>query len=35
MKGAVKGGGVWGVTDPREAEEAIKGLDATDSAQED
>lgn len=35
MKGAVRGGGVWGVTDPHEAEEMLKGLDATDSARED
>lgn len=35
MKGAVKGGGVWGITDPREAEEALKGLLATDSVLED
>ena len=34
MKGAVKGGGVWGISSPREAEEAIKGLDATESADE-
>lgn len=35
MKGVVKGGGVWGVSDPREAEEAVRGLEATDSVQED
>ena len=35
MKGAVKGGGVWGISSPKECEEAIKGLDATDSAEED
>jgi [acyl-carrier-protein] S-malonyltransferase len=29
MKGQVKGGGVWGITNPREAEECIKGLDET------
>ena len=34
MKGAVKGGGVWGVSGPRECEEAMKGLDATESAEE-
>ena len=34
MKGAVRGGGVWGVTDPHEAEDAIRGLDETDSAEE-
>ena len=33
MKGAVKGGGVWGVSDPSEAEEAMRGLEATDSAE--
>lgn len=35
MKGAVKGGGVWGISSPRECEEAIKGVNATDSAEED
>ena len=35
MKGAVKGGGVWGISSPRECEEAIRGLDATESADED
>ncbi|KAF2101018.1 malonyl CoA-acyl carrier protein transacylase [Rhizodiscina lignyota] len=35
MKGAVKGGGVWGITSPKEAEECLKGLDATESADED
>lgn len=35
MKGPVRGGGVWGVTDPREAEEAIKGLEETDMVAED
>ncbi|KAL9048412.1 MAG: hypothetical protein Q9162_007743 [Coniocarpon cinnabarinum] len=35
MKGAVKGGGVWGISSPRECVEAIRGLDATDSAEED
>lgn len=29
MKGAVKGGGVWGISDPREVEAAMKGLDDT------
>jgi len=29
IKGQVKGGGVWGITSPAEAEECIKGLDET------
>ncbi|GAB7356320.1 hypothetical protein MBLNU459_g7117t1 [Dothideomycetes sp. NU459] len=29
MKGAVKGGGVWGISDPREIEAVMKGLDDT------
>ena len=29
MKGQVKGGGVWGITSPQEAEECIKALDET------
>lgn len=29
MKGQVKGGGVWGITSPQEAEECIRGLDET------
>ena len=35
MKGAVKGGGVWGISDPREVEQIIKDLDATENATED
>lgn len=34
MKGAVKGGGVWGVTNPREMEEVIKALDDTEQVEE-
>lgn len=30
MKGAVKGGGVWGITDPRDVEGIMKAIDATD-----
>ena len=35
MKGAVKGGGVWGISDPREVERVLHDLDMTESAQED
>ncbi|KAF2840561.1 FabD/lysophospholipase-like protein [Patellaria atrata CBS 101060] len=35
MKGAVKGGGVWGITSPQEAEEVMKALDETEQAEED
>ena len=35
MKGAVKGGGVWGVSDPREIERFLIDLDKTESAEED
>lgn len=35
MKGKVKGGGVWGITSPQEAEECIKALDETEYAEED
>ena len=31
MKGAVKGGGVWGISDPREVEMILKDLDKTES----
>lgn len=31
MKGAVKGGGVWGISDPREIEAVMKGLDDTET----
>lgn len=34
MKGQVKGGGVWGISTPKEMEELIKGLDETDLAPE-
>lgn len=34
MKGAVKGGGVWGITGPKEAEECMRGLEATESSDE-
>lgn len=34
MKGAVKGGGVWGISDPREVERVLKDLDMTESAEE-
>ncbi|KAK4968727.1 [acyl-carrier-protein] S-malonyltransferase, partial [Elasticomyces elasticus] len=29
MKGAVKGGGVWGISDPREVEGIMRALDET------
>lgn len=35
MKGAVKGGGVWGIASPREAEEVMKALDDTEHVIED
>ena len=35
MKGAVKGGGVWGVTDPKEVEQIIRALDDTENVEED
>ena len=34
MRGAVKGGGVWGVNDPREIERFLNDLDKTDTAEE-
>ncbi|CAO2658458.1 Nn.00g061810.m01.CDS01 [Neocucurbitaria sp. VM-36] len=34
MKGAVKGGGVWGITSPREMEEVVKALDDTEGVEE-
>lgn len=34
MKGAVKGGGVWSIHDPKEVEDIIRSLQETDSAQE-
>ncbi|KAI9723482.1 MAG: hypothetical protein M1828_004212 [Chrysothrix sp. TS-e1954] len=35
MKGEVKGGGVWSISDPREIEDALKGLDSTEQVQVD
>lgn len=35
MKGAVKGGGVWGITSPKEMEEVVKALDETENVDED
>ncbi|OCK81466.1 FabD/lysophospholipase-like protein [Lepidopterella palustris CBS 459.81] len=35
MKGAIKGGGVWGITSPKEAEEVMRALDDTEQANED
>lgn len=32
MKGAVKGGGVWGISDPREVEAILSDLDKTENA---
>jgi len=34
MKGAVKGGGVWGITSPKEMEEVLRALDDTESVEE-
>ncbi|TKA71479.1 hypothetical protein B0A55_06936, partial [Friedmanniomyces simplex] len=34
MKGAVKGGGVWGISDPREVEAILRDLDSTETAGE-
>ena len=34
MKGAVKGGGVWGISDPRDVEWVLKDLDRTESVRE-
>ncbi|KAI9671843.1 MAG: hypothetical protein M1831_003371 [Alyxoria varia] len=34
MRGAVKGGGVWGVTDPWEMEEMVRGLEVTEGSGE-
>lgn len=34
MKGAVKGGGVWGISDPREVEAILRDLDMTENAEE-
>ncbi|KAF2471594.1 malonyl-CoA-acyl carrier protein-like protein transacylase [Lindgomyces ingoldianus] len=35
MKGAVKGGGVWGIATPKEMEEVVRALDDTEQADED
>ena len=35
MKGAVKGGGVWGISDPREIERVLADLDKTETAEAD
>lgn len=35
MKGAVKGGGVWGITSPKEMEEVVRALEETDNVDED
>ncbi|GAM84274.1 hypothetical protein ANO11243_022680 [Dothideomycetidae sp. 11243] len=34
IKGAVKGGGVWGISEPREVEEVLRGLEATSGFEE-
>jgi [acyl-carrier-protein] S-malonyltransferase len=34
MKGAVKGGGVWGITSPKEMEEVVQALDDTENVDE-
>ena len=34
MKGAVKGGGVWGVNDPKEVDQIMKALDETENVKE-
>ncbi|KAF2004851.1 FabD/lysophospholipase-like protein [Amniculicola lignicola CBS 123094] len=35
MKGKVKGGGVWGITSPREMEEVVRALEETEEGEED
>jgi [acyl-carrier-protein] S-malonyltransferase len=35
MKGAVKGGGVWGITSPKEMEEVVRALEETEDVEED
>jgi [acyl-carrier-protein] S-malonyltransferase len=35
MRGAVKGGGVWGITSPKEMEEVIRALDDTENVGDD
>ncbi|OSS43415.1 hypothetical protein B5807_11820 [Epicoccum nigrum] len=34
MKGAVKGGGVWGITSPKEMEEVVRALDDTETIED-
>lgn len=34
MKGAVKGGGVWGITSPKEMEEVVRALDDTEMVED-
>jgi [acyl-carrier-protein] S-malonyltransferase len=34
MKGQVKGGGVWGITSPKEMEEVVQALDDTENIDE-
>jgi [acyl-carrier-protein] S-malonyltransferase len=34
-KDSVKGGGVWGISDPREVEEVLRGLDETETSRDD
>lgn len=34
MKGTVKGGGVWGITSPKEMEEVVRALDDTENIEE-
>ncbi|KAF2718200.1 FabD/lysophospholipase-like protein [Polychaeton citri CBS 116435] len=34
MKGMVKGGGVWGISDPRDVERILKDLDATENCED-
>ncbi|KAL6706176.1 [acyl-carrier-protein] S-malonyltransferase [Coniothyrium glycines] len=34
MKGTVKGGGVWGITSPKEMEEVVRALDETENVQD-
>lgn len=35
IKGAVKGGGVWGISEPREVEEVMRGLEQTEVFEDD
>jgi [acyl-carrier-protein] S-malonyltransferase len=34
-KDSIKGGGVWGISDPREVEEVLRGLDETETSRDD